>query len=300
MRGTVRGSTPRRLLVLLLLAATAPASAEPINVGLFAPSAPFPSTAARVELASRLGEHLGKTLGGTGMGRVYARAGDFSAAVKKGEITLALVDPAFLAGAGGYTVIASAVRGGEANQSWQLVARGGGKIADLKGKRVLVPANGGHETDFVLNVLLGGEVSRDFFKVESAPDTASALAALGLGKSEAAVVPAGVDLPSGISVVLTLPAVAGPTLVAYGTVTAQQKSALVAAAATFKGDATVGGFRASDGDAVRSIARRFSVPAKRGPLAVPAVRLVVGDLVEGRTFAIERTPVTVFAVDHSR
>jgi hypothetical protein len=37
------------------------------------------------------------------------------------------------------------------------------------------------------------------------------------------------------------------------------------------------------------------VPVKRGPLAVPAVRVLVGDLVEGRTFTIERTPVTAFA-----
>jgi len=53
---------------------------------LFAPSAPFSSTAARVELANRLGDHLGKALGGTGSGRNYARAGDFSAAVKKGVV----------------------------------------------------------------------------------------------------------------------------------------------------------------------------------------------------------------------
>ena len=54
-------------------------------------------------------------------------------------------------------------------------------------------------------------------------------------------------------------------------------------------------FRAADADAVKSVARRFVVAAKRGPLAVPAIRLLVGDLVEGRTFSIERTPVTAFA-----
>ena len=68
-----------------------------------------------------------------------------------------------------------------------------------------------------------------------------------------------------------------------------------AAALTFKGDAVVAGFRGSDADAVRSIARRFTVPVKRGPLALPAIRLLVGDLVEGRTFTIERTPITAFA-----
>src|SRR5688572_1781566 len=59
------------------------ATADTVTLGLFAPSAPFPSTAARVELASKLAEHLGIALGGAGTGRVYARAGDFAGAVKK-------------------------------------------------------------------------------------------------------------------------------------------------------------------------------------------------------------------------
>ncbi len=286
-----------RLLAFLIVLVSTSAHADNVTVGLFAPSAPFASTAARVELANGLGSHLGKALGGTGSGRNYARAGDFSAAVKKGDVTVAVVDATYLAGAGGnYIVIAAAVRGGDTNVGWQLVARGSDKIGQLKGKRVLVPSVGGRETDFVLNVLLGGDIGRDYFsKIEASPDTASALAALGLGKADAAVVPAGVDLPAGVSSVRALPTLPGPVLVAYNA-TPAQRQALATAAATFKGDATVAGFRAGDGDNVRAISRRFSVPVKRGPHAVPAVRLVVGDLVESRTFTIERTPVTVFAI----
>ncbi|MBL9020458.1 MAG: PhnD/SsuA/transferrin family substrate-binding protein [Myxococcales bacterium] len=286
------------LLVALGAVAAPPARADNVTVGLFAPSEPFPSTAARVELAKRLGEHLGSAVGGTGVGRVFARAGDFSSAVKKGEVTIAVVDATYLAGGGaaGFTVIAAATRGGDAMHGWQLVARGSETIAQLKGKRVLVPSVGGRESEFVLNVLLGGEVGKDFFgKVESAPDTASTLAALGLGKADAAVVPAAVDLPAGVTTVLALPQLSGPVLVAYGAVSPSQRQQLAAAAATFKGDATITGFRGGDGDAVRSIARRFSVPVKRGPHAVPTVRVLVGDLVEGRTFSIERTPATAFA-----
>lgn len=286
-----------RLIAILVVLVATNVHADNVTVGLFAPSAPFSSTAARVELANRLGDHLGKALGGTGSGRNYARAGDFSAAVKKGDVTVAVVDATYLAGAGGnYTVIAAAVRNGDTSIGWQLVARGVDKIGQLKGKRVLVPSVGGRETDFVLNVLLGGDIARDHFsKIEASPDTASALAALGLGKADAAVVPAGVDLPSGVSAVLSLPTLPGPVLVAYNATPAQRVT-LATAAATFKGDSTVAGFRAGDGDNVRAISRRFNVPVKRGPHAVPAVRLVVGDLVESRTFTIERTPVTVFAI----
>lgn len=288
----------RAFAIVVVIALCAPARADNVTIGLFAPSEPFPSTAARVDLAKRLGEHLGTALGGTGVGRVFARAGDFSSAVKKGEVTVAVVDATYLAGGGaaGYTVIAAATRGGDSMHGWQLVARGADTIAQLKGKRLLVPSVGGRENDFVLNVLLGGEVAKDFFgKIESAPDTASTLAALGLGKADAAVVPAAVDLPAGITTVLALPQLSGPVLVAYGAVSPAQRQQLAAAAATFKGDVTIAGFKGGDGETVRAVARRFSIPVKRGPHAVPTVRVLVSDLVEGRTFAIERTPATAFA-----
>ena len=268
-----------------------------MTVGLYAPSAPFPSTAARLELANKLGAAISKALGGAANGKVFTRAGDFQSAVKKGDVQVALVDASYLANAGGgYSVLAAAVRGGDTQHRWQLVARNDEKFADLKGKRVLVPASGGRESDFVLNVLLGGEVARDYFgKIETAPDTASTLAALGLGKADAAVVPAGVELPSSVVTVLALPAVSGPVLVAYG-LTPAQRTAIAGAIGSFDGDATVAGFQPAGAEVVTAVARRFTVPVKRGPLAVPSVRLLVGDLVDGRTFSIERTPVTSFAV----
>lgn len=283
----------RALLVLCLLAGIA--RADNVSVGLFAPSAPFPSTSARVELATRLGEHLGKGLGGTGSGRVFARALDFAAAVKRGEVTVALVDPAYLATTSGYTVLAGSVRGGETEQRWQIVGRGAKKLADLRGKRVLVPANGGKEIDFALNVLLGG-LEKDYLRIEIAPDSVSAVAAVGLGKADAAIVPGGIDLPSGTSQVLALGAIATPVLVSYGGVTATQRTAIATIAGSFRGDATVTGFRAADADAVKAIARGLVKPVKRGPFVVPSVRLVVGDLVEGRKLAIERTPATAFVI----
>ncbi|HEY4240203.1 MAG TPA: hypothetical protein VGM88_10320 [Kofleriaceae bacterium] len=284
----------KRALLLLILLAGGVAHAEPV-VGLFAPSAPFSSTASRVELVNRLAADLGKALGGKAVGRVYARAGDFAAAVKKGEVTVAVVDPGYLAAAGGGTVVAVALRGGEAAHGWQLVAKAGTKLADLRGKRILVPGLGGRETDFVLDVLLGGEVARDYFaKIEPAPDTVSALAALGLGKADAAVVPGGVDAPAGYASMLALPSLPEPVLVAYAGVPVAARADLVAAATAFHGDAIVAGFRGSDADGVRGIARRFSAPVKRGPFAVPAVRLLVGDLVEGRVFTIDRTSPTAF------
>src|SRR5829696_5527978 len=99
------------LVALFLVAFTAPSHADNLTVGLFAPTAPFPSTSARVELASRLAEHLGASVNRTGSGKVFARGPDFAAAAKKGEVNVAVVDAAYLAVAGGnYTILASAVR----------------------------------------------------------------------------------------------------------------------------------------------------------------------------------------------
>jgi len=275
------------LILGLGCAAATAARADTITVGVFAPSAPFPSTAARVELAARLGEHVGRALGGTGVGRVYARAGDFAAAVRKGEVTVALVDAAYLAGTGGYVVIAGAVQGaGGPAQPWQVLARAGTRtLAELRGKRVLVPSNGGREADFVLNVLLGGAERELFGKIEAAPDTASAVAALGLGKADAAIVPAGVDPPAGMAQVIALPPLPTPLLVAYGAVPAARRAALAQAAASFTGDAVVAAFKEGGDDGVQALARRFAPPVKRGPLLVPAVRVIAGELVLDRAHA---------------
>ena len=62
------------LVAILALLAPAKAAAETVTVGLFAPTAPFPSTSARVELATRLGEHVGKALGTTGSGNISSPA----------------------------------------------------------------------------------------------------------------------------------------------------------------------------------------------------------------------------------
>jgi len=198
---------------------------------------------------------------------------------------------------GTHTVIATSIVDDQPARAWRLVGRAGTPLAQLRGKRVLVPSVGGREHDLVLNVLLGGDVGREFFdKIEPAPDTASALAALGLGKAEAAIVPAGGELPAGMADLLALPALPDPVLVVYAGLTADERKAVADAAASLPGDATIAGFRAADDGAVRALARRFFTASKQGPFAAAASRPAVADLAQGRTFAIERTPVATFAV----
>lgn len=278
----------KRLAIAAIVMTASAAHAETLTVGVYAPAAPFEGTAARVEVANKLADALASAIGADGVGRVYARAGDFAAAVKKGEVQVALVDATYIAAAGGGTVIAASVRDGDASHAWQIVARGGGKdVLALQGKKLLVPALGGHESDFVLDAMFGGELPKNFFaSIASSPDTASTLAALGAGKAEVAIVPGDASLPSGVSRVASLPAVPGPVLVVYGTTTAERRAALASAATGFSGGDVIGSFKTDDGDAVRALAKRFSAPNRKGPMAVPSVRIVVTDLVANRDLTI--------------
>jgi hypothetical protein len=294
---TARALVAFGIAAMIAIAAPArDARADAITVGLFAPSAPFDGTASRVEFTTRLARALGAALGKDGIGRVYGRAGDFAAAVKKGEVHVAVVDARYLAiaNAGGGAVVAVALHGGDDAAPWQLVSRGATAVLALRGQVVLVPAMGGREGEFVRNALYAGELGKDFFaKVEASPDTASALASLGLGKAAAAFVPAGLDPPQGTQVIATLPAVSWPVVVVYGLDDAA-RAKVVAALVAFQGGGSLAGFRAADAEAVHALARRMTPAEKRGPMIVPDVRIGLGDLIARRAFAIPRADVTTF------
>jgi ABC-type amino acid transport substrate-binding protein len=274
------------LTVAALVLMTAVASADGLRVGVFAPSTPFEGTGARLEFATKLARHIG---GDDAVGRVYGKASDFSSALRKGDIDLAVVDATYLAASGGsYAVLAVAVRGGDTRASWDLVARGTvDSVLALKGKTVLVPSVGGREGAFVGEALLGGELPADFWKVESSPDVLSAIAALGLGKADAAVVPSGLSLPAGTNRVVSLPAVSWPLLIASPRASADVQALAAEKAPTFGGSGAISGFRSGTSDAYKVLARRFGRPQRRGPMVVPNLRIAVGDLLEGRTFSID-------------
>lgn len=284
----------RAVLIVLLLGLAGTAAAEPLRVGLYAPAAPFAGTSARLDYVTRLADHLAAAVGEQGTGKVYARASDFAAAVKNGDLDAAVVDAAYLATSGAsYTVVAIATCGGDQHGAWQLVTRGGEQtLLELKGKKLLLPSTGGRESDLVHHALLGGELAKGFFAaIETSPDTVSALAALGLARADAAIVPAGVDLPSGVTRVATLADVPWPALVVFRG-SADRKKKLGAAAATFEGGDVLGGFTAGGADTIQAFARRFARPERRGPMVIPNLRLAVDALVEARAPRVRRVDLT--------
>jgi hypothetical protein len=278
-------------VVILLLLLTGTAAADDLAVGLYAPTAPFAGTSARQDYASRLAKHLAAATGRKAVGRVYSRAGDFATAAKSGELQVAVVDAAYLASIGSpYTILATTTRGGDGTVSWQLVTRGTeATIAELKGKTLLCPTIGGRETEFVTNALLGGELPKKFFaSIDTSPDVASALTALGLGRADAAVVPGGLDLPAGATKIASLPQVSWPVLVAFSNASTELRAQVLAALDTFDGGDVLGGFDKGGGDAVKALSRRFGKAERRGPMVIPGLKVTVDELVQPRKPPIQR------------
>lgn len=284
----------RPALILLAVALAAPAAADPVTVGVYAPSTPFEGTAARLEFANKLAVHLA---GPDAVGRVYGKASDFGAALTRGEVQLAVVDAEFLATtAAAHTALAVAVRDGDTAAAWQLVARApAASILDLRGKTVVAPVTDGRHGAFVDNALLGGELASGFWKVEASPDALSAVAAVGLGKADAAVVPVGVALPAGVARVAVLPTVSWPVLIAAKDAPAAVVAAARDRAASFGGAGAIAGFRTSGVDAYRGLARRMKKQVRQAPLVVPTLRVTVGELIPDRGLTVTPPPLLDYA-----
>jgi hypothetical protein len=276
--------------IAALAAAPASGHADTITIGLFAPSAPFSNTQARLDFVSKLAEHVAAAVGAdAGVGRVYAKASDFVAAARKGDIQLAVVDAPWLAASGaGHDVLAVATRDGATSAAWQLVAKDARSVRALAGKTVSVPSVGGKEAELLVNASLGGEVALDYFSITAAADAVSAVSAVALGRADAACVPAGIALPEGVARVVSLPAVSWPLLVALSGTPDELAKKAAAAAIGFAGDGVFDGFRAASADAYRGLQRRFSRPPRRGPMVVPQLRLTVTAILAEAKLRIER------------
>jgi hypothetical protein len=274
-------------------AAHAQPAGRELVIGLYAPSAPFPGTAQRLEFVRGLAEHVSAQIGRPVQGRVFAAAGALSAAIKGGEIQFAVLDAPYAAEVGmPYDILAAAVRGDSAVTPWRLVAGPGVRsLADLRGKTIAMPGIGPRDGQFIANTLLDGEVEPGFFgKIAPAPDALSAVTMVSVGRAQAAFVPSAIDLPGGVRTVVTLDAIGWPMFVAGPGVDRATADRVGRAVRTYSGSGTFTRFTSADAGRYRSI--DLGRPSRKGPMAVPPpARLNVRDILEGRSFNLELTNV---------
>lgn len=288
----------RVLLATGLIAALAgPAHAQradqPVVVGLFAPTTPFAGPSERLQYVTSLAEHLAPAAGGRRViGRVFARAGDLTAAVKKGEVSFALVDAPYAAARGNpWTPLAATTVRGAATGAWMIVAPPSVKgLAELRGKTVALPRTGASETSFLVNSLLEGEVDAGYFGgVTLAADAISAVTLVKLGQASAAFVPAAMALPAGLGKLVELRRIGWPMLVAMPGTDKGLIAAVTAQVRSF-GGATLDGMTAADQGEYRGLAASMGKPSRRPLMALPGPpRFGVKGLLEGRVLVLPAT-----------
>jgi hypothetical protein len=173
--------------------AAAPAVADETQKGdlvlaFYAPTAPLASADARFGFADKVARYL-QGVGVNVHPKVFVRATDFEAAVKRGQVDLAILDAFYAADrAASYPILAVATAAGEPYQRWGLYTHlPSGSILDMSGKRLAwVSPPGTKEPAYINNVLLYGELKvPQFFQMGSpAPDIGAAVSDVVLRRAD--------------------------------------------------------------------------------------------------------------------
>lgn len=255
--------------LLLLAGAARPAAAQDkLTVAIFAPNGAFDSGDARYTCASRMAQQL-TAAGLPAEPKAFARASDFEAAVKKGQVDLAIVDGVVMAERGSpWPVLAVMTSGGETSARWVLVASEAGSVLDLSGKRLALAQSGARDNAFIDNALLDGELPRLFATRQGTPDIASAVAAVSLKRADAAFAPEAVA--RGLKSVFDAGRVPNPALVVVKAGLAREiVDKARGAALSAPGAGAYDGWKSGSGDAYRALAGRFGTRPRRPAMADP-------------------------------
>lgn len=247
---------------------------QKLVVAIYAPTAPFDGGDARFQYVSRLAQHIGSVAGVPAEGKAFNRAGDFEAAIKKGDIDFAIVDALLVADANYPRVIATATAGGQTTQQWALFASpgsGAAKASDLAGKRLAYVSAGRRDIAFVENALLDSVVSVGRFfagKPQAAPDVASAVQTVTLGKADAVCVP--VTKAKGLRKVFDAGRIPLPAFVqAKAAVPEATVATVTKAVLSYGAGGALDGWRPAGADAYRALAGQMSPKLKKPVMADP-------------------------------
>lgn len=168
------------------------AADKPLTIAIYAPNAPFASGTDRFAFINRLAAQVTSVAGAPAVGKAFARASDLEAAIKNRQVDFAVIDGVYLAERGvPYGVLAAATTGGETAPRWALFSGTVDKVEELQGKKLSLAASGPRDPEFLSNALFDGElqVAKFFSSRSTAPDIASAVAAVSLKKADAVFAP---------------------------------------------------------------------------------------------------------------
>lgn len=249
----------------LLLAASAHAAepaGHPLNLALYAPTAPLSSAEARFAYVAKLAQQLTAS-GLPAQGRAFARAADLESAIRRGQVDLAILDAVYLAERSlNYPVLATATVGTETALRWGLYAAGTstGNLLALAGTKLAWAQVGSREPIFLDHVLLDGELrTAQFFELRpGAPDVNAAVSEVVLRRADCVFAPEPVVAGKGLRRVFDAGRVPNPALVLVAT--KLPRDVVLQAQRAILGAATMGGldgWKAATGDTYRGLRQRM-------------------------------------------
>lgn len=177
-------------LGLVAFSSVAMGSDGPLQLAFYAPMSPLPSAEARYAFTEKLAQTLSRD-GLQVQTKMFAKAADFEAQIKKGAVDLAVLDTLYAAERGNYSVLAIATAAGEPTLRWGLYTHETqGGILDMAGKRLAWVSPTGKDAAYVGNILLYGELKPSFFQLRpSAPDMTAAVSEVVLRRADCVFAP---------------------------------------------------------------------------------------------------------------
>lgn len=251
------------------------AADKPLTIAIYAPNAPFDSGTERFGFITRLAQQVSSVAGVPAVGKAFARASDLETAIKNKQVDFAVIDGVYLAERGvPYGVLATATSGGETAPRWALFSGTVAKVEELQGKKLSLAASGPRDADFLSNALFDGElqVAKFFATRQTAPDIASAVAAVNLKKADAVFAPE--SQGKGLKKVFDVrDRVPNPAFCEVGAGLAPDLVNKVKAAVLGHGAAGPGldGWKPSGGEPYRALASRMGARARRPVMVEPEV-----------------------------
>lgn len=256
-----------------------PAEAQPaqdgspttVTLAFFTPQLGFASPLERSGWCAAVGRQLAAAGGVEVEAKGFARAEDFRAYLGRRKLALAIVDAQLGLASGWQPLLQAVGEDGQAAPPMALVSRQYRSIPELKGKTLILASVGGGERALVHGLVLAGEVAPNKFfgRVETAPDAASAAAAVSLGKADASLLYLAQARSRGLEAIHVTEGVPLPLLVDVSKDFPEElRQRLVAGIAGAPGGGGVSGWKPADGGLLAQLASRLHPEAARVP--VPA------------------------------
>ncbi len=217
--------TPMRTVLVAITAAVAAALGAPaaaraqtqpaaLNIGMYAPTASFADSGARLAYVQGLAKAIQQKTGIPTTGKAYVRLADLLAA----KPDFAIIDGLCIAAKSPGQVLATASIGGDTAQAWGLFSRGTEQVpAALKGKKLAYVKTECRDADFLDNAMLDSEAKSKtlFAALVDKPDVTGAVLAVKDYKAADAVF-APVNQAKGLNKVYESGSVPNPGFVVVG------------------------------------------------------------------------------------